>query len=93
MKSVSLRSFLRFALCVVSFCAVSAATACYNYDTKNGTVNLGSETQINSNDRFIIYQVTVNLNEGAFVKSGGKGRRKLYAELNAGMLRVDARQE
>ena len=55
----------------VSLCAGNALADCYKYDTKNGTVNLGAETQIDSRDRFIIYQGTVNLNEGASVKAGG----------------------
>ncbi len=55
----------------VLFCAADALADCYKYDTKNGTVNLGPTTQINSKDRFIIFQGTVNLNEGAFIKSGG----------------------
>ena len=55
----------------VSLCAGNAQADCYTYDTKNGTVNLGAETQINSTDRFIIFQGTVNLNEGASIKCGG----------------------
>lgn len=55
----------------VLFCVADALADCYKYDTKNGTVNLGPTTQINSKDRFIILQGTVNLNEGAFIKSGG----------------------
>ena len=52
-------------------CIGNALADCYKYDTKNGTVNLGELTQIDSRDRFIIYQGTVNLNEGASVKAGG----------------------
>ena len=49
----------------------------YVYDWANGTANLGPETQINSptaqdgDHRFIIYQGTVNLNEGADIQTGG----------------------
>jgi len=62
----------RWFLAVAAFvCAGNALADCYKFDTKNGTDNLGAETQIDSRDRFIIYQGTVNLNEGASIKSGG----------------------
>ena len=62
------------ALVAAVICAASANALadCYKYDVSNGTVaNLGSEKQIDSTDRFIIYQGTVNLNAGASVKCGG----------------------
>ena len=73
MKSISSFTSARWflAAAAVSLCAGNALADCYKYDTKNGTVNLGAETQIDSSDRFIIYQGTVNLNEGASVKAGG----------------------
>ena len=73
MKNVSfVKSASRvLAVAAVSLCAGNALADCYKYDTKNGTVNLGESTQIDSRDRFIIYQGTVNLNEGASVKAGG----------------------
>ena len=43
----------------------------YYYNTKDGTANLGPETQIDSRERFIVRKGTVNVNEGASIKSGG----------------------
>ncbi|MBR6733331.1 MAG: hypothetical protein IKL96_02915 [Kiritimatiellae bacterium] len=71
-KTKSLFTSARLILAaVVSLCAAGALADCYRYDTNGGTANLGATTQINSRDRFIIYQGTVNLNEGAFIKAGG----------------------
>ena len=46
----------------------------YIYDTAGGTANLGAETQIDkpaADQRFIVCQGTVNINEGASIKVGG----------------------
>lgn len=63
---------------------MAAATMCgaagvfgvdaYIYDTAGGTANLGAETQIDkpaADQRFIVCQGTVNINEGASIKVGG----------------------
>ena len=65
------KAWSRTLAAAVSLCAAGTWADCYKYDVANGTVNLGSETQIDSTDRFIIYQGTVNLNEGASIRSGG----------------------
>ena len=74
MKTISRAKTWFRALVAAVICAASANALadCYKYDVSNGTVaNLGSEKQIDSTDRFIIYQGTVNLNAGASVKCGG----------------------
>ena len=65
------KAWSRTLAAAVSLCAAGTWADCYKYDVANGTVNLGSGTQIDSTDRFIIYQGTVNLNEGASIRSGG----------------------
>ena len=57
-------------LAMVAF-ATAASGACYTYDVPGGTATLGSSTQINSTDRFLIHQGTVILNEGASIICGG----------------------
>ena len=71
MKPTGAKAWSRALVAAVSLCAAGAWADCYKYDVANGTVDLGSETQIDSTDRFIIYQGTVNLNEGASIRSGG----------------------
>ena len=71
MKPTGAKAWSRALVVAVSLCAAGAWADCYKYDTKNGTVDLGASTQINSTDRFIIFQGTVNLNTGASVKAGG----------------------
>jgi len=54
--------------------AVLSGTAwadCYRMDNAKGTDNLGVGWVVNSTDRFLLYQGTVNLNEGSYFKVGG----------------------
>ncbi len=59
----------------VSLCAGNAlAENVFFYDTAGGTANYGPETHIEktaSTQRILVYQGTVNINEGAYVKVGG----------------------
>lgn len=65
-------------LATVSLCATTARAATENvlfYNTAGGTANYGPETQITnkiaSNQRILVYQGTVNINEGAVIYAGG----------------------
>ena len=62
---------------VVSLCAGNALAENVIYmDTAGGTANYGPETHIEktaSYQRILVYQGTVNINEGAYVKCGGDG--------------------
>ena len=74
MKSISSFTSARWflAAAAVSLCAAGARAAdSYYYNTAGGTENLGPETQIDSKNRFIVRKGTVNVNEGASIKSGG----------------------
>ena len=55
----------------VSLCAGNAQADSYYYNTAGGTANLGSEKVVDSKERFIVRQGTVNVNTGASIKSGG----------------------
>ena len=61
---------------VVSLCAATARAGenVLYYDTADGTANYGPETQIDktgNEQRILVYQGTVNINSGAYVKVGG----------------------
>ena len=72
MKTISrAKAWSRALVAAVSLCAASAWADSYYYNTAGGIANLGSETQINSNERFIVRKGTVNVNTGASIKSGG----------------------
>ena len=65
----------RAALVAAAVCVATAPSPSwgdsYYYNTKDGTANLGPETQIDSRERFIVRKGTVNVNAGASIKSGG----------------------
>ncbi len=70
MKTVA-NGFVAAVAVVMALCANDALADCFTYNTPDGTMDLGADTQINSTDRFIIFKGTVNLNEGASIKCCG----------------------
>lgn len=89
---------------MVMMAVMVLATDRYKFDTANGTANLGPGTQINatsSKDRLVIFQGTVNLNEGASIIVGGntadtcnfigvQGSTPAALNVNGGMFRCSA---
>ena len=63
----------RALVATVSLCAAMNAEAAVptTINSASGVYNYGAETQINSTDRILIYQGTMNINEGASLKVGG----------------------
>ncbi len=63
---------MKTAVCAFACAAVlGEARAICGYDTAGGTTSIDSDYYYDGTDRFIIFQGTVNLNEGAYIKLGG----------------------
>ncbi len=72
MKTISrATTWCRALVAAVSLCAAINAEAGVPTNINGGVYNYGAETQINSTDRILIYQGTMNINEGASLKVGG----------------------
>ena len=72
MKTISrATTWCRALVAAVSLCAAMNAEAGVPTNINGGVYNYGAETQINSTDRILIYQGTMNINEGASLKVGG----------------------
>ena len=72
MKTISrATTWCRALVAAVSLCVAMNAEAGVPTNINGGVYNYGAETQINSTDRILIYQGTMNINEGASLKVGG----------------------